>query len=188
MDLKTHVLVLSSGGIDSTGTIKFYQNLDCNVESLFVDFGQMATKKEFTASQKIAQYYNIHYEKISVIFPRKMFGDGLITGRNLFLLSTALMSFKYASGIIAIGIHTGTNYYDCSKAFIEKANTLIKKYTDNNISLGSPFLTFNKLEIFNFCKKNKVPLELTYSCELGLEQPCGQCVTCSDLKRLYETK
>ncbi|HCY76734.1 MAG TPA: tRNA methyl transferase-like protein [Ignavibacteriales bacterium] len=188
MNTKTHVLVLSSGGIDSTATIKFYLNLKYKVESLFIDFGQIANKKEFSASKKIAQYYNIKFEKVKIVLPNKKFGSGLINGRNLFLLSIALINFKYTYGIIALGIHSRTNYYDCSKDFFNKSNTIIKDYTANTMYLGSPFLNFNKLEVFQFCKENRVPLDMTYSCELGLKQPCGQCLSCRDLERLYETE
>ncbi len=186
MEKKTKVLVLSSGGIDSTATIKFYLNLGCYVESIFVDFGQVSRKKEYFAVKQITNFYKIKLIKVKTVFCEKNFSGGLIQGRNIFLLSTALMDFKYNSGILAIGIHAGTNYFDCSNEFIEQINSLIKKQSNELISIGSPFIQFNKLEIFKYCSDNGVPLHLTYSCELGLPQPCGKCLSCKDLKRLYE--
>lgn len=58
-----------------------------------------------------------------------VFSDGLIMGRNLFLLSSALMYKRIKSGIIAIGIHAGTDYVDCGKAFIDNVNQVWRETT-----------------------------------------------------------
>jgi 7-cyano-7-deazaguanine synthase len=46
-------------------------------------------------------------------------------------------------------------------------------------------LDFSKRDIWKYCKIEKVPIHLTYSCELGKKQPCGNCDTCKDLEKIY---
>ena len=183
-----NVLVLSSGGIDSTATIQFYLNTGHKVNSLYIDFGQMARQNEYLAAKKIAKHYKIKFHMVKTKFTDKKFVNGLIMGRNMFLLSVALMHYNFKSGIIALGIHSGTDYFDCSQEFIGMVDSIIKNYSSDLICVGSPFIKFNKAEIYQFCKMYNVPLDYTYSCELGLSQPCDQCASCKDLKRLHEYK
>ena len=42
---KNYVLLLASGGIDSTACINFYKNLNFDVEAIFVDFVSTLKKK-----------------------------------------------------------------------------------------------------------------------------------------------
>jgi 7-cyano-7-deazaguanine synthase len=58
-------------------------------------------------------------------------------------------------------------------------------YTDGCIRIGVPFIKWNKRMIWDYCKTKKIPLEITYSCELGQDQPCGQCLSCKDLEALH---
>jgi len=181
---KNRVLVLSSGGIDSTACIKFYKNQKSRVYSLFIDFGQLSKTKELKASQKIAKYYKIPYSLIK-IKNNIQYGSGLLIGRNAFLLTTALINFKHDTGIIAVGVHSGTSYSDCSENFIHEMQAVFDIYALGCIRVGAPFLNWSKADIYNFSKKEKIPLELTYSCELGKKQPCGKCNSCKDLEKLY---
>lgn len=184
---KNYVLILASGGIDSTACINFYKNLNFEVEAIFVDFGQPSRKKEFKAINSITQYFKINLIKLCVTNKLK-YKDGFISGRNAFLCFTALMNFSKKNGIIALGIHHGTNYYDCSEKFLKQIQDIFDEYTEGTIKLGAPFLKLNKREIYDYCIYEDVPIQLSYSCELGLKQPCGICLTCKDLEALYASK
>jgi 7-cyano-7-deazaguanine synthase len=184
MSDRRNVLVLLSGGVDSTACVAYYISQKYSVNGLFVDYGQSAARYENKAALAISQHYNIPLKKIIVSGARK-WGAGCIPGRNSFLLLIALMNFKYKSGLVAIGIHSGTDYWDCSKEFIEIMQTCFERYTDGCISIDAPFLSWKKNEIWKYSIEKKVPLELTYSCELGKEQPCGECLSCRDLEVLY---
>ena len=61
-------------------------------------------------------------------------------------------------------------------------------YKNGLIKIDAPFLTFYKSQIYDYCIKEKVPLNLTYSCELGLKQPCGKCLSCKDLEKISARK
>lgn len=184
---KKSVFILASGGLDSTASINYYIDAGFKVETLFIDFGQLASQKELIALRKISKHYKIEN---SVLRVRgfKPFRHGLIQGRNLFLISSSLMFLRNEYGIIALGIHAGTNYIDCSGEFVEQVNHLLDMYTGGKLVLGTPFINFTKAEIFEYCKIKEVPMSLTYSCELGLKQPCNKCSSCKDLIKLYASQ
>ncbi|QEE49117.1 tRNA methyl transferase-like protein [Flavobacterium alkalisoli] len=181
--MKDYVLILASGGIDSTACIQFYKNLDFNIETLFIDYGQVSKYQELKAVKLITDFYNIKLRVIKINITKKEIGE--ITGRNAFFIFTALMSFYNDRGLIALGIHYGTSYYDCSTDFVNNVQKIIDKYSGETIKISAPFIKFNKKEIYEYCSLEKVPIHLCYSCELGKKQPCGQCLTCKDLELIY---
>lgn len=180
-----NVLVLLSGGIDSTACVHYYLKLNFLVTCLFIDYGQKAKIKEYLSAKKVAKYYEIKLKKISVTHLNKM-SSGLIYGRNLFLLSTALLCFGNR-GLIAFGIHDGTAYKDCKPYFVEIVQKIVDIYYGGNVIIDTPFIKFTKNEIWNYCLENNVPVNITYSCENGKDQPCGKCESCKDLILLYES-
>lgn len=182
-----YVLIIASGGIDSTACIHYYKKIGFNIELIFFDYGQLALKNELVAVSSIASYYNISVRKITIRHLDK-FKDGLVLGRNAAFYFLALMHFKKPNGLISSGIHYGTGYYDCSEIFFNDIKKIFLEYSQGVISVGAPFLNFNKVDIIKYCTQEKVPIHLTYSCELGKEQPCGQCATCKDLISIYVRK
>jgi 7-cyano-7-deazaguanine synthase len=181
---KRDALVLLSGGIDSTACAEFYLSKRYSVSSLYLDYGQVAAAKEASAAKAISSHYNIPLKIVSC----KGLGPwtkGPILGRNAFFLQTALMCFRGESGIIAIGIHSGTAYRDCTDGFVKAMQSTFDLYADGLISIGAPFIRWMKKDIWEYSKKKNVPVHLTYSCELGRKQPCGECLSCKDLEILY---
>jgi len=182
---KTNVLVLLSGGIDSTACLAYYLSEDFKVRGLFINYGQLAAKREREAVLRVTEHYNVPLDKIDISSARR-WGQGLIRGRNAFLLYSALMNFSYESGLIAIGVHAGTEYWDCSEEFLRQTKSVFWNYTEGCVSVDAPFILWNKVEIWKYCLREDVPLKYTYSCELGKKQPCGECLSCRDLEVLYE--
>lgn len=181
---KKNVLVLLSGGIDSTACVDYYLTQQQPVSAIFIDYGQLSANKERCSATAICDYYEIPLSIVKCS-GLKQFSESYILGRNAFLLNTGLITFEYNTGIIALGIHSGTTYCDCSEQFIRYMQTLFDFYTDGCISIGTPFLDWSKQNIWDYCISRKVPIEATYSCELGKRQPCGQCSSCKDLEVLY---
>jgi len=184
---KDTVTILHSGGIDSTALIHFYNKLSFAIKCLYIDFGQKSAKQEIKSVRKISKYYNLNNEILKVSGSKK-YSTGEVIGRNLFFLSTAMMHHGNNRGIIAIGVHSGTQYIDCSKSFIEAVNKIYTFYTNGKIVIGTPFIEFTKYDILQYCLTEGVPLELTYSCESGTSLPCGKCNTCKEIKNLYASK
>jgi len=180
---KTLVLILLSGGIDSSACINFYKENDCSVEALFIDHGQLAAAKEIDAARKIAAYFNIHLRCLRLLDAKKK-KVGEIIARNAFLIQTALMECSRETNIIGLGIHAGTSYYDCSAPFLKSMQDVANGYTSGCVKIEAPFINWNKLDIWRYLIHNKIPYELTYSCEKGTDPPCGKCLSCQDIKEL----
>jgi 7-cyano-7-deazaguanine synthase len=106
-------------------------------------------------------------------------------GRNGLFILAALMDMPAPVGIISLGIHAGTPYYDCSPEFMSKMQAIVDGYTRGRVSLAAPFLSWSKWDIYQYSRGNGLPIKLTYSCELGRIQPCGTCRSCADLEVLY---
>ncbi len=182
-----NVLVLFSGGIDSAACAHFYKSLGYSVEALFIDYGQKAVTKEADAAFKIASQLILPIKRISLSGTRdKIHGE--ILGRNAFILFIALMEFQHNSGLIGIGLHSGTPYYDCTDNFVNRMQRLFECHTGGCIKIGTPFLTWTKVDIFNYFSHTGIPFHLTYSCERGEQQPCGVCLSCKDLERFHASK
>lgn len=177
------VLVLASGGLDSTACIAFYRARAYDVEALFVDYGQPALAEESRAAERIAHHYDIQLSLVGVtgLGP---FGAGYIPARNTILLAAALSRVGSNAQSIALGIHDGTFYVDASPVFAETVQRLFDIYTDGRVRLGCPFIEWTKRQIWDYCQSAAVPISLTYSCERGGDPPCGTCLSCRDREAL----
>jgi 7-cyano-7-deazaguanine synthase len=87
-------------------------------------------------------------------------------------------------GILALGIHFGTAYYDCSAAFMKAIAALVAEHTDGRLTLLAPFLEWSKKQVYDYFISAKLPIELTYSCEAGTTEPCKMCNSCQDRSAL----
>lgn len=173
-----NVLILSSGGIDSTACIKYYLDLGFKIQTLFIDYGQKSRISEKESFEKISKFYNVDYDclffEISESLP-----EGEIRGRNGFLIMAALLAKQNFHGLLSLGIHCGSPYFDCSKEFVKKMNDFVSQYSQGQVTIDAPFIDWNKWMIIDYCNDLKVPLHLTYSCENG-DHPCGKCLSCRD--------
>jgi 7-cyano-7-deazaguanine synthase len=172
-------MVLLSGGLDSAACLAFLNSQGISSSSLFIDYGQSAARLEYQSALAISEFYKVPLRRIAVS-GFQQWGVGFVPGRNAFLLHTALMAVTFQKGMVAIGIHSGTTYSDCSDYFLRQMQSLFDIYADGRIFVTAPFLYWTKGEIWELCHKMNVPFELTYSCEAGNEQSCGQCLSCID--------
>jgi 7-cyano-7-deazaguanine synthase len=178
-----NVTVLLSGGIDSAACVAFYKAQGRRVSALHVDYGQAARRKEKTSATAIAAYMQVPLRVVTVRGVGVRL-EGEVVGRNAFLLTLALQEGGTLSQLIALGIHAGTQYCDCSAEFINLMNTLLGFQTDGRVQVGAPFVTWTKRQVWDYSKLNGIPISLTYSCERGSEVPCGECLSCKDVRRL----
>ena len=176
---KSSVEVLVSGGIDSAALLAFYLRQRFDVRALFVDFGQPAAKQESLAARAVCKHYDLRLSIITVE-SGAVFSAAEIPGRNAFLMFAAVLVRGVNPGIIAIGIHEGPPYYDCTEGFLKSIQTVSDGYAAGQIKVAAPFLKWSKQTIWEFCSKVGVPVDLTYSCERGGVRPCGRCLSCKD--------
>ncbi len=178
-----NAVVLLSGGIDSTACTHFLLKQGLNVSALYVDHGQAARAYEARSARQICKYFNIKLHECAVRADTK-FEEGELQGRNAFLIFSALLFSQYTNCLLAIGIHSGTKYYDCSPGFLDRVRGLVTEYTGGQFDVIAPFITWTKHEIISYCVSEKIPIELTYSCERGTHEPCGECTSCRDREGL----
>ncbi|MBP0115578.1 7-cyano-7-deazaguanine synthase [Bradyrhizobium vignae] len=179
-----HASVLFSGGIDSTSCVHFLKKGGHEVRGIFVDFGQAAARREDAAVDVLSEKLSIPVIKLRVSSSIK-FGAGELIGRNLFLIASALLLGNCHDGLLAIGIHSGTNYYDCSRSFLSRVEVLAQECSDGRVSVVAPFVDWSKDDVFSYFKAAALPLNDTYSCEAGAVPTCGSCASCRDRVRLY---
>jgi 7-cyano-7-deazaguanine synthase len=179
---KKQVTVLFSGGVDSTSCVRFFSDRDYDVRTLFVDYGQAAAAAEAQAVETLKTLMNV---PLTVIKARSdlSFGTGELVGRNAFLIFAAMFLGGYKEGLLAIGVHAGTPYYDCSPTFIDRVNVLVQECTNGRLTVVAPFVRWSKDDVYSFFSALKLPLSHTYSCEAGSVPPCGRCASCMDRVR-----
>lgn len=179
---KENALVLMSGGIDSTACAHFLANREMAVHGIFLDFGQCASVLERRAAHAIAESINIPLHSFSVV--GASFSSGELVGRNAFLLHSAAFLTGLRRGLVALGVHAGTPYHDCSLGFVESMARSFAENSDGALSVVAPFVTWSKGDVFQYFMSEKLPLELTYSCEAGADPPCGLCASCLDRRAM----
>lgn len=182
--MEPEVMILLSGGVDSTACVSFYVEFGRPPCGLFIDYGQLAATDEMKSAAAIAKHYSIPL-KILPLRGCRPKTTGMIPGRNFFLISAALMEKPDFVSVIAMGIHAGTNYPDCSETFWARMQALVDIYDSGSVKLAAPFLTWSKSDIYAYCHQKTVPIELTYSCERGGTPPCGECLSCKDREMLH---
>lgn len=155
------VLVLLSGGIDSTACVEYYLSRGHKVSALYIDYGQPYCAQEKAAASSIADYFKIHLRQLSIT--SLSFAEGYIPSRNAVLLCLALMVSSDEVNLIALGIHADTPYVDCSPDFVQLMQNVFNLYGQGRTRIGAPFLTWTKNEIWDYAQLQNVPLHLTYS-------------------------
>jgi 7-cyano-7-deazaguanine synthase len=178
----TAVTILLSGGLDSLACVAHYRKAGLNPCALFVDYGQPAGEREWASARTLSARLQFPLDIIRTI--GISIPQGLIVGRNAFLLTVGLMHLRGRAGLIALGIHSGTDYADCTPVFLNRMQELFDLYTGGQIRIDAPFLQWTKPDIWEFLKQQEYPIEATYSCESGVD-PCGACLSCMDLRRLH---
>ena len=176
-------LVLMSGGIDSTACAHYFQQRGANVAGVFVDYGHSAANAEREAVKRVASHLGLPLSTLSFC-GNCDYGTGEVLGRNGFLILSTLMGVQPTAGIMSLGIHSGTSYYDCGTDFVERIGGIIQSYSAGRLQLDCPFLRTTKSFVYRYAQEVGLPLDLTYSCNRGTLPPCGQCLSCMERNAL----
>lgn len=176
------VLVLSSGGIDSTACLSYYISNGYTPSAMWVDYGQVAKTPELKAIKAVTTHFGVPLKVINLPGLQWFLGKSgdEFRGRNLLLASIGVCSFPSSHGLIAMGIHEGTNYRDSSIEFQIEIDTLVRTLSNDCLAMDFPFGELTKVDIAAYCKRMDVPIHLTYSCLRGVDPPCEHCIACQD--------
>lgn len=184
MASNSETLVLLSGGIDSSGCLHFARDIGRPLSAMFFDYGQAAVREELVAAMNIAEEYAVPLN-VRRLADARLKTTGITSCRNAFLLATAAMEASDSVTAIAIGVHRGTDYFDCSEEFVQSMDRLVRASTMGRVGIMAPFVKWSKVEVWQYCLKSGVPMQLTYSCEAGGPEPCGSCLSCKDREALH---
>jgi 7-cyano-7-deazaguanine synthase len=109
-----------------------------------------------------------------------------VPARNLIFLSVAM---GVAEARDADAVYVGVNaldysgYPDCRPEFIESfrqtAALALKRGVEGRpVDIRTPLIDLGKADIVRLGVELGAPLELTWSCYLGFDRPCGECDAC----------
>lgn len=201
--MKKCVLLLS-GGLDSTITIKLLQKGGYDIYPLFIDYNQIAISEEITAAKYYVSYFKINKLEVfktaffnSFISPILKSNQSILTElklnkasnnylpyRNLiFAILASSFCIKNNSNIICFGFPNKDNWEtfpDTSPEFIDSTNKLFKIIFNETqkISIISPGFKYYKKDLVRYAYDNKIALNKTYSCYES--KRCSQCESCLD--------
>lgn len=206
MSKREKIIVLLSGGLDSTTLLWLSKDIFQEVYAISFDYGQKHSI-ELEFAKEIAKFAGVKRHFIARIPHLKDIGGNALTDekidvpaedytdqppittvpmRNLlFLTIAASYADVYEIENIGIGIHSlDSPYPDCRAEFASSAEAAINASSvmvakkKNRIKIFTPFLGMTKKDIVKLGKKLGVPFEKTYSCYRGVYPPCGECATC----------
>lgn len=204
---ETEVILLLSGGIDSTTLLAELSSNGKKVHALSFDYGQRHQAELYFAGIN-ADFYgvSVHHivnldlasiASVSMLTnpnmqPTNYLGKTLpdrpdetyVPGRNLMMLSYAA---AYAEAhhlqeiYFAANADDGLRFPDCSTSFIDKLNQLWKTSLNTaGIQVHTPFIHLTKAEVIRKSRQLDVNLEHTLSCYAPSgNSECGLCLSCA---------
>jgi len=184
------VVLLYSGGIDSTVLLYDLLSQGERVRTFAIDYGQ-THRRELVAAERIAELAGVIHHHRAHLDPTPFLGSALTGGeggvvvpnRNMVLIALAgALAESVGAGGVAVACHAGDYdlFPDCRPAFLEEAFRTLSKATDHRVTLRYPYVRTSKLDIVRRGLDLKVPFDLTWSCYTGGEEPCGECLACRE--------
>lgn len=197
------VVLIYSGGMDST--VVLYQLVKDygakNVKAISFNYQSKHNDQEFLRAKATCEKLNVSHARIDLsAVAEHLTSDLLKSGgeipeghyaesnmkktvvpfRNGIMLSIACgIAESWGAGEVVIGNHAGDHaiYPDCRATFISAMNEAMAYGTYANVNIFSPFVRYTKADIARIGDDLGVDWELTYSCYVGGEIPCGRCST-----------
>jgi 7-cyano-7-deazaguanine synthase len=112
-----------------------------------------------------------------------------VPARNTVFTSIAL-SYAESIGaeIIIVGWNgeEGETFPDNSREYMDEFNELISVGSPDKIRIEAPAINLNKEEIVELGVEVGAPMNLSYSCYKGGDEPCGICESCMRRKRAFK--
>lgn len=188
------VVTLVSGGLDSTLVACLTRESGVQQFPLFINYGQRAFERELAACQNAMKHLGLEAPQIAELsgFGRlirsgltdsnqRVFEDAFTPGRNmLFLLTGAAHAHQNNADAVAIGLlNESTSIFpDQTSAFLRQAEALISTCMGRDIKVLAPLSSFYKQDVVELAAIKEI--RGTYSCHVGDERPCGECIACKE--------
>lgn len=194
------LVVLLSGGIDSTVLLASRYDVDDECIAVTFDYGQTHCR-EISSAEAVAKHYGVEHRIInlvdlngSVFSGSALTGDAdiptghadnpddtYVPGRNLVMIAIAAsIAEQTNSSAVLLGANADDfgGYPDCRWKFIDAVNAAVSVGTVKGVSVAAPFGSNTKREIIELGHKLGAPMHLTWSCYRGSDDPCNDCGAC----------
>jgi 7-cyano-7-deazaguanine synthase len=194
----SRVLLLASGGLDST-TVAYRLHADgATVLPLFFDYGQHCVEMEWARVNEVLPGDMLRPERVDISGIFRGSTSRLIAEPNLWLdkvrdddlyvpYRTLLFFSAAAARAQTLGVevvYTGfinSNHakeIDCGAEFMNKLDALSDRM--GPVRFVSPFRYSSKADVARAAVQLSVPIGRTYSCQAASRFPCGACPNCVD--------
>jgi 7-cyano-7-deazaguanine synthase len=204
------VIVITSGGMDSTVLAHWHRSQGDTVSALAIDYGQRHRQELFFAAKQ-AEKLGVPFTQVdlrslkqvlrgssqtddSVAVPHGHYAEEnmkvtVVPNRNMILLSVALaqaISLKF--DVVSYAAHAGDHaiYPDCRPEFVDAMNGAAKLCDWQHVEIVRPFIHKTKADIVRIGHAIGVDFAKTYSCYEGTQSHCGRCGTCVERKEAFE--
>jgi len=189
------LVVLMSGGFDSSLAAAMAVDEGISVIPVFIDYGQRALERELEASRRICAQLGLEPPTVVDLsgFGRSvpsgltrndmdLNADAFLPGRNLlFLVAAASVAFSRGAAGVVIGLldESSAIYPDQTASFVQAAERAIEAALGSRIKILTPLITVSKGAVMQLAQARGI--SETYSCHLGQEEPCGECIACREI-------
>lgn len=200
-----NVLVLTSGGLDSTTVAYELHSRGVAARPMFFDYGQHCAEMEWARVNDVLPptmprperlvFSDIFRGSRSRLIEEADLWQQTVVDDDLYLPYRTLLFFSVAAAraqtLGILEVYTGfinSNHakeIDCTASFLNGLDGLMKDV--GPVQFVSPFRRSSKVDVVRRAVDLGVPIGKTYSCQAASTFPCGACPNCVErLKALDE--
>jgi 7-cyano-7-deazaguanine synthase len=206
------VVVLMSGGLDSSVLASVLEASGYEVNGLSIDYGQrhrrelecavaycragaiphkVVTLEGFASLIPTSSQTNREVAVPHGHYAHDSMKSTVVPNRNMVMLSIAAAhAIAIKADAIAIAAHAGdhTIYPDCRREFLNAFVDAVREgnWDAEEFSLFAPFVDVDKAGIVTMGQEVNAPMHLTYSCYEGRARHCGRCGTCVERREAFQ--
>lgn len=193
------VLLLSSGGLDSTTLAYWLEAKGESIVPIFFDYGQHCAETEWNTVREVLPSRIrecVRRVDVSDVFrgsPSRLIREAdlwkeTVAPSDLYIPYRTLIFFAMSAGIAQTrgmtDVYSGfinSNHakeLDCSASFLNSLDALSENV--GPVRFHMPFRERNKAEVAALAVDLGVPIGRTFSCQVFSDVPCGACPNCVD--------
>jgi 7-cyano-7-deazaguanine synthase len=209
-----YVVVLASGGLDSTTLAYHLRDTGAKVRLLSFDYGQRHAL-ELECAKQVADGLGVPHDVAdlrpvggllrgsALTDPLVPVPDGhyaaesmhatVVPNRNAVMLDIGVaVAIANGCDAVAFGAHGGDHaiYPDCRPEFVAAFTASAALANEGFLPAGfqvlAPFLGSDKAEVVRTGHRLGVPFEATWSCYKGGTVHCGRCGTCTERREAFQ--
>ena len=206
---KKRIVLLLSGGLDSTTLLFHLRKQGHDVRCLSFHYGQRHSR-ETNIAEQLCSDLNIRHNRIelatlghllkgssltdtSVPVPEGEYNEHnmrktVVPNRNMVMIAiAAAVAIAEGRDTVSYAAHGGdhTLYPDTRPEYIEALTHLLHLCDWKKVELYTPFNKLTKRDIVTIGAQLGVPFEITWSCYKGLVAHCGDCTACTERKQAF---